>query len=260
MQQIDEFGKNLSEIFIQYDDDDSGALGREEVIELLNDLCDQMGLTHMEEDQVTQLQGLMAGDTSDEVTLKVLTTTWHHVSRIMKLKFHSKSLATCRKVFAMFKKGNNERLGRDQIKAMCNYLAEQIPTRKPTFEEINDILEILDDNGDGEISFNEFLGNIDAVNKFIESLAIKSKTADGVLGKLGGSLARKSGNSVNVLHSVSALLDIKQKKKKTKVRFSIKKNRDLKRSDSNLSPMTKSVRFSPDRIQSSKESPVQSSG
>jgi Ca2+-binding EF-hand superfamily protein len=199
MQQIDEFGKNLSHIFIQYDDDCSGTLSRDEVVELLNDLCDQMRLTHLEQDQVTQLQEFMGGDQSNEITLTVLTTNWHHVSRIMKQKFRSKSLATCRKVFLMFKKGNNERLGRDQIKAMCNYLAEQIPTRKPSFEEINDILEILDDNGDGEISFNEFLGNIDAVNKFIESLAIKSKTADAGLNKDGSNPAKKSKSSVNML-------------------------------------------------------------
>jgi Ca2+-binding EF-hand superfamily protein len=199
MQQIDEFGKNLSQIFIQYDEDGSGALYRDEVIQLLNDLCDQMGLTYLDQDQVSQLQEFMGEDQSNEITLAVLTTNWHHVSRIMKQKFRSKSLATCRKVFVMFKKGNNERLGRDQIKAMCNYLAEQIPTRKPSFEEINDILEILDDNGDGEISFNEFLGNIDAVNKFIESLAIKSKGTDRGFAKDGSNPARKSKNTGNML-------------------------------------------------------------
>lgn len=84
MQQIDEFGKNLSKIFIQYDDDSSGALSRDEVVELLNDLCDQMGLTHLDQDQVTQLQEFMGGDQSNEITLAVLTINWHHVSRIMK--------------------------------------------------------------------------------------------------------------------------------------------------------------------------------
>ena len=41
-----------------------------------------------------------------------------------------------------------------------------------------EIIEILDDNRDGEISFNEFLSNIDGVNKFLEDIAEKVKSKD----------------------------------------------------------------------------------
>ncbi len=161
-------------------------------------------------------------------------------------------MATCRKVFVMFKKGNHERLGRDQIKAMCNYLAEQIPTRKPSFEEINDILEILDDNGDGEISFNEFLGNIDAVNKFIESLAIKNKTADGGLNKDGSNPAKKSKSSVNLLLGVSSLLEIKEKKKKTtQTKKKKKKKKPEKRKQTKKK---KTIHHSPQQSKNQKKS------
>jgi hypothetical protein len=37
------------------------------------------------------------------------------------------------------------------------------------------VIDIMDDNGDQEISFTEFKQNIDAVNKYIEENGVKSK-------------------------------------------------------------------------------------
>jgi Ca2+-binding EF-hand superfamily protein len=45
MNRIDSYAGKLETIFMQYDEDGSGYLDRTEVVELLNDISDDMGLS-----------------------------------------------------------------------------------------------------------------------------------------------------------------------------------------------------------------------
>lgn len=180
MNRIDSYADKLDSIFEQFDEDGSGFLDRIEVVELLNDIADDMGLPPLDENHISELMRIMDENGDNEITFDELKMNYHHVARILKQKYHSKSLATCRKIFVMFNRGEGETLKKQQIKTLCHYLADQIGVRRPLDHEVDNVIEIMDDNGDQEISFSEFKQNIDAVNKYIEENGVKSKIAGNI--------------------------------------------------------------------------------
>ena len=84
----------------------------------------------------------------------------------------------------MFKLEGNDNLMKEQLRDLCNSLAEGMGMPPLGPGKTTEIIKILDVNGDGEISFNEFAENIDKVNEFI-SKSENHEQPQEILGRLG---------------------------------------------------------------------------
>jgi hypothetical protein len=159
----------------------------------------------------------------NEITLEELSENLEVVKGMLKQKNRVKTLALSRQVFNMFKQEDQDNLQKEQLKDLCNSLCNSMgmPTLGPG--KTTEIIKILDTNGDGEISFQEFAENIDKVNDFISEQSENVKP-DEILQRLGKTIQKISGVSIKnpilgrtdttkFLESLTVTFGLKAKKK-----------------------------------------------
>ena len=194
MNRLDYIQSTVEALFRFYDKDGTGSQSREETGHLLNEICQDLALSKQDNSQQQKFFIILDENNDDEITLDELTENQELVKTMLKQKNRAKTQALSRQVFNMFKKEDKDNLEKEQLRELCNSLAAGLGLPPQGPGKTTEIARILDVNGDGEISFQEFAENIDAVNNFISQSARQDDPKD-LLTKLGKKMAINAVNS-----------------------------------------------------------------
>ena len=209
MNKLANITNNIVILFEYYDEDKSGNLSREEVGYLLNDIAAEMGVNFFDEKDLDKFMNILDEDNDDQITIEELNANLETVKQILIQKDKAKNLALCRSAFELFgAKNETAILTKQQIRLLCDEICKGLGMNELPRGNTNRVMRILDENGDGEISFDEFVDNIEKVNVFLVSLAPVKPDMGQILCGVSKKMNKESQNAPN---TGNILLNIKQK-------------------------------------------------
>jgi Ca2+-binding EF-hand superfamily protein len=136
---------------------------------MINDLCESMRFAPLTPSEISQLMKDLDENEDNLISLDELQNNLQQVEIILKARYKARTVGFCQKIFDSLQKNESESLPRESIRAFCNYLGEQIHIKKLTKGQMNDIMQLLDENSDALISYQEFCAGIDSVNMYLEN-------------------------------------------------------------------------------------------